>query len=77
VATDERSAALRAFRRRAMAGLYPISAVLVAAAIFFNARGDTIGIVCVVALVLLAAGWNVYYFLVWRPGFERRFPKGR
>lgn len=74
VASEERTIALRGFRRRAMLVLYPVSIALLVGAIVFNARGDAIGLLFVVALLLLVVGWNAYYFLVWRPQFERRFP---
>lgn len=54
--------------------LYPLSIALLVAAIVFNARGDAIGILFVVGLLVLVVGWNAYYFFVWRPKFERRFP---
>jgi len=56
--------------------LYPLSIALLVAAIVFGARGDAVALVFVVGLLVLVGGggWNAYYFLLWRPQFERRFP---
>ncbi|MDZ7733358.1 MAG: hypothetical protein U5R31_09805 [Acidimicrobiia bacterium] len=63
-----RQEAWRRFRNRAMLILYPVGLLLMVGALV------TGQVLFGVLLLILVAGWNAYFFLLWRPGFNEQYP---